>query len=335
MVCGCRRRAHGGPGGANPLVRPGRSHKGRDVAAEEIRSTFERDGFVVLDGFLSPHEIRGGVVDLPIEFPTAEEFHRDVDPHRNRRFRDEFGGIVPFPAAPKSLNLLSVHPRLVDLAGTLLDDDDLRSYSIEFWAKYTGAADYEQSFHRDYLNHTLLVPAADSPPSQIEMFVYLSDVADDLGPISLLPLHHAPDPPALPNWYPAVDGARDEEHPDWVSGIGRPDWYEHEVRVIGPAGTVVAYRIDTFHRGTNLTREGGHRFTIHTNFRKTSADWITRRAWTDDANRGTAWSEFVSAASPQQLRLFGFPLAGHAYWTDATLEGVAQRYPGFDPAPWR
>ena len=107
------------------------------------------------------------------------------------------------------------------------------------------------------------------------------------------------------------------------------------MRAVGPAGTVVAYGIDTFHRGTNLTRPGGHRFTIHSNFRTASADWITRRAWTDRANDGTAWSDFVAAASPEQLRLFGFPPPGHAYWTDATLAGLAQRYPGFDPTPWR
>ena len=315
-------------------MRPERPHKSRCVTPEEIRSAFERDGFVVLEGFLSPQEIRGGVVDLPVVVPTAEEFHRDVDPHRNQRFRDEFGGIVPFPVAPTSLNLLAVHPRLVDLAASLLEDDDLRSYSIEFWAKYTGAADYEQPFHRDYLNHTILVPAADAPPSHVEMFVYLSDVTDELGPISLLPRHHAPEAPALPNWYPRVDGQRDKDHPDWVSDIGRPDWYEREVRATGPAGTVVAYRIDTFHRGTDLTRDGGHRFTVHTNFRKASADWITRRSWTDDANRG-AWSGFVAAASPQQLCLFGFPPPGHPYWTEATLAGLAQRYPGFNPAPWR
>jgi hypothetical protein len=167
------------------------------------------------------------------------------------------------------------------------------------------------------------------------MFVYLSDVTEDLGPIALLAKRHAPHPPALPNWYPAVHGHRDEDHPDWVATHGRPGWYADEVRATGPAGTVVAYRADTFHRGTNLARDGGHRFTIHTSLRKASADWITRRAWTDQANRGTAWSRFVAAALPEQLRLFGFPPPGHAYWTDTTLAGVAQRYPGFDPGPWR
>jgi hypothetical protein len=304
------------------------------VEAADAQSTFERDGFVVLPGFLA--SVMGDAVDgLGSEFPTAEEFHSVPDSEQNRRFRDEFGGIAPFPLGTTSLNLLSVHPLLIGLARNLLEASDLRCYSVEFWAKYTGAANYEQAFHRDYLNHTILVPSADAPPSQVEMFVYLSDVTEDLGPIALLAKRHAPHPPALPNWYPAVHGHRDEDHPDWVATHGRPGWYADEIRATGPAGTVVAYRADTFHRGTNLARDGGHRFTIHTSLRKASADWITRRAWTDQANRGTAWSRFVAAALPEQLRLFGFPPPGHAYWTDTTLAGVAQRYPGFDPGPWR
>ena len=301
----------------------------------EICSEFDGEGFVILPGFLGPDELRLAVAELPSEFPTAEEFHADVDPQRNRRFRDEFGGITPFPARSTALNLLSVHPRLAELAAALLGDEDLRNYSIEFWAKYTGAAAYAQPFHRDYLNHSVVVPSPDAPPSQVEMFVYLSDVTDGLGPIALLPRRCFPDAPALPNWYPAVDGHRDDEHHDWVAHDGHPHWYEDEVKATGAAGTVIVYRIDTFHRGTEMVAPGGHRFTIHTNFRKATDDWITKRAWTDQANTGAAWADFVAAASPDQLRLFGFPPQGHPYWTDSTLAGVAERYPGFDPEPWR
>lgn len=48
------------------------------------------------------------------------------------------------------------------------------------WAKYTGAADYDQVLHRDYLNHTVLVPARTSEHQQLELFVYLLDVPDNL-----------------------------------------------------------------------------------------------------------------------------------------------------------
>lgn len=274
---------------------------GRRVPSDDVKEQFASDGFVILPAFLSPEELAAVVAHLPAAFPTAGEFHRDPNAERNHRFRDEFAGITSFPIDSTALNLLAVHPRLIDLAQMLLDDDDLRSYSIEFWAKYTGAANYEQPFHRDYLNHTLLVPADDASPSQVEMFIYLSDVSPDLGPISLLPRKHYAGAPALPNWYPLSDGQADVDHANWVSAEGRPDWYEHEVLATGPAGTVVAHRIETFHRGTNLRSQGGSRFTIHTNFRRATSDWITRRAWTDTANNGSAWTDFVVAASPRQL----------------------------------
>jgi hypothetical protein len=180
------------------------------VTAGEIRDDFDRDGFAILPAFLGPEEIRDAVADLPSSFPTPEQFHSDANPDRHRRFRDEFGGITLFPSESTALNLLSVHPRLAGLAAALMDHGDLRSYSIEFWAKYTGAADYDQPFHRDYLNHSVLVPSADAPPSQVEMFVYLSDVTDDLGPIALLPRQHVPDPPALQTGTrpPAVNPTR-------------------------------------------------------------------------------------------------------------------------------
>ena len=201
----------------------------------------------MLPGLLVDHIDDDLLGALGREFPAADEFHSDLDPKRNARFRDEFGGITPFPCSSSTLNLLAVHERLSALAAELLGTDDLRAYSIEFWAKYSGAADYEQAFHRDYLNHSVVVPDADAPASQIEMLIYLSNVDDDLGPIALLPRRHAPDMPALPNWYPATDDNHDRQQPHWTSPVGRPDWYDREHRAVGPAGTVIAYRLDTFH----------------------------------------------------------------------------------------
>ena len=295
---------------------------------------FDEDGFVVLPGFLGD-AIDGSVrAALEAEVPTAEAFHDGLDPVRDARYRSEFGGITPFPCGSVTLNLLAVHERLVDLAAELLDDADLRAYSIELWAKYTGAADYEQPFHRDYLAHSVVVPDADAPPSQVELFVYLSDVGEDDGPLTLLPRRYATGEPALPNWYPAYDGGRDGEHAGWVSPVGRPEWYVHEHRAVGPAGTVIAYRVDTFHRGTNLRRPGGARFTIHTNLRRADHDWIGRRGWPDAAAGNTAWTEFVTAATPRQLALFGVPPPGHPYWNDRTRRGLAERYPGVDADRW-
>ncbi|MEM8924638.1 MAG: phytanoyl-CoA dioxygenase family protein [Actinomycetota bacterium] len=301
-----------------------------DRAAE----AFERDGFVVLPAYLDATELSPATSDLAEVFPTANEFHDDLEPTRNERYRDEFGGITNFPFPSPELSVLAVHPSLIALAEALLMTSDLRVYSIEAWAKYTGAADYDQPLHRDYLNHSLLVPADDQPPSQAEMFLYLDDVPPDLGPPSYVPKNRTQGMPALPNWYPRTDGAVNADRPTWTSEQGRPDLYDHEISASGPAGTVVAYRIETFHRGTDLRKERGARYTIHVNYRRTDADWITRRSWTDHAN-SSRWHQFVKRASPRQLELFGFPPAGHPYWTDQTLRGLALRYPGLDTSPWR
>ena len=305
-----------------------------DGVPSTAKASFDEDGFVVLPGLLADAIDDELVEALAREFPTADEFHRDVDPERNARFRDEFGGITAFPCSSPTLNLFAVHEGLVALAAELLDADDLRAYSIEFWAKYTGAAEYEQPFHRDYLNHSVVVPDADAPAGQVEFFIYLSDVDADLGPIALLPRRHAHDTPALPNWYPASDGHDDREQPLWTSPVGRPDWYDEEHRAVGPAGTVIAYRIDTFHRGTNLERPGGARYTIHTNLRRADHDWIGRRAWADIAASDRDWQQFVVHATTRQLSLFGFPPPGHAYWNATTRGGLAQRYPGIRPERW-
>jgi hypothetical protein len=145
------------------------------------------DGFAVLPGFLTGGELAPALAELGMMFPSADGFHDRTDPRYRRYLGDEFAGIDAFPFASTELSLLAVHDRLAGLAGMLLADDDIRIYSAEAWAKYTGAADYDQALHRDYLNHTVLVPTAAPAYQQLEMFVYLVDVPDELGPRTSCP----------------------------------------------------------------------------------------------------------------------------------------------------
>jgi hypothetical protein len=295
-------------------TRPRRDDADALAAAAE---RWDDDGFVVLPGYLAD-AIGPAVDELPALFPTADEFHDDVDPARNARFRSEFGGIDPFPLAGVELSLLCVHPRLLDLAAALLRTDDLRAVSAEAWAKYTGAADYDQRVHRDFLNHTPLVPTDDLRFRQVEMFVYLGDVDEDHGPPHYVSRRVADGRPVLPNWL-----SRDDA----------PELYAAEVSAAGPAGTVVAYEIGTFHRGTQLTAPRGARYTLNVNVRPAGADWGVRHGWADRAY-SLDWYAFVGRASPRQLGLFGFPPPGHPYWTAQTLTRMADRYPDLDLAPW-
>lgn len=304
-----------------------------------VRAWFE-DGFVVLPGLLSEADLAGAREQLTVMFPTAEGFHTRADPRWERFVGDEFAGIDHLPFTAVELSLLAVHPRLVDLAALLLGQADLRLYTAEAWAKFTDANDYEQWLHRDYLNHTLLGPDPSpgtalgdgSPWGQVEMFVYLTNVPEDVGPPHLVSRRHTGDLPARPNWFPPEDGEDSDD--GFVATTGRPDLYKAEVSGAGPAGTVIAFSPGTLHRGTNLTRPGAARYTMQMGYRPAGADWAQRYAWAQHSH-DPAWWNFVARATPAQLALFGFPPPGHPYWTPASLTQLAQRYPTLDTSPWQ
>ena len=290
-------------------------------------SEWRKNGFVILPGYLPDEVLRPAIDDLDTMFPAPSGFHDGSDPRRQRYLGDEFAGIDSFPFASTELSLLAGHDLLVRLARTLLADDDPRIYSAEAWAKYTGAADYEQDLHRDYLNHTVLVPSKADEFQQVEMFVFLVDVPEDLGPPHLVPTEHTTHIAAKPNWLPRA-------YDDGFVASSHAGLYEREISAAGPAGTVVAFEQGTFHRGTGMTRPGGARYTMHLNYRRADAEWAQRHAWASRSHE-PAWYRFVHRATPSQLRLFGFPPPGHRFWTADTLAGMALRYPNLDLTPWR
>ncbi|MBP2336457.1 hypothetical protein JOF41_002635 [Saccharothrix coeruleofusca] len=287
-------------------------------------------GFAVLPGYLPAEVLRPALAELELMFPSPQAFHDGSDPRRQRFLEDEFAGIDSFPFASTEISLLAVHDLLIDLARTLLEDDDLRLYTAEAWAKYTGAADYDQALHRDYLNHTVTVPSADPRFRQLEMFVYLVDVPEELGPPHLVPRTRTTGFGAKPNWL--VPGPADIAD-DFVEP-GHAALYAHEVSAAGPAGTVVAFETGTFHRGTGLSRPGGARYSMQLGYRRAEVEWGHRTGWVA-AGHEPAWYRFVERATPRQLALFGFPPPGHPFWTEETLAGTALRYPGLDLSPWR
>lgn len=299
--------------------------------SHDTAQDWQTHGFVVLPGLIPIRELAPAVSELQLMFPSAEGFHGHSDPRYARYLDDEFAGIDSFPFRSVQVSLLAVHARLVQLAELLLQDDDIRIYSAEAWAKYTGAAQYDQALHRDYLNHTTLVPAAGPGYQQLEMFLYLADVPEQLGPPHFVSCTRTAEFPVRPNWYPRAGGADSEG--GFVSGTGSPGLYRAEVSAAGPAGTVVAFQPGTFHRGTAMSAAGGARYTMHLGYRPASAEWAQRQAWAN-CSHDPAWYQFVEHASPRQLELFGFPPPGHPFWTAETLSGMALRYPGIDLSAW-
>lgn len=283
-------------------------------------TALDRDGYVVLPSALSIDEMAPAIDELPLMYPSADEFHDAVVGPEHARFSDgQFGGVDLLPFESLAWNRLAVHPRLIELARRALGTDDVRLYQAEAWAKYSSATDYEQHLHRDYTNHTVVVPTDDARFGHVEMFLYLNGVELDTGPTYAVPHQKSRHVPLVP------------------SRLGRdvaPELYEAEEAVVGPPGTLLVYLPTTFHRGSAMRRPRAARYTMHLNWRTAAAEWAGRRGWGNWANRPT-WTSLVEGLTPDQLSVFGFPRPGHAYWTDGTIEGVQLRYPGLDMAPWR
>ena len=296
---------------------------------EDAAHAWQTDGFVILPGFLPAAELTSAVGELDLLFPSADGFHDGTDPRRERFIGDEFAGIDTFPFASTEISLTAVNHRILALAEALLGDDDIHLYAAEAWAKYTGACDYDQALHRDYLNHTVLVPSTTPGCRQVEMFVFLKDVPDELGPPHLVSREYTTGLPAVPNWLlpPGQNGA------NRFVAEADPQLYEAEVSGAGPAGTVIAFELGTFHRGTQLSAPRGAPYSMHLSFRPAGLQWGQRVGWAAKSFT-SEWVDFVSRATPRQLQVLGFPPAGHPYWTPETLAGMALRYPRLDLSPW-
>ena len=254
-------------------------------------------------------------------FPTAEEFAADADPERNEPFRVDSHRVMPrFPFEDAALNDLVVHDAMIDLAEQLLGITDPRLYQAMLSAKYAGAAPSdEQLLHADYANHTLVVPRHEPGYQQLTTFVYLSDVTPETAATRVVPRHLTADIPVERTYLSPVDYA---------------ELYAAEVAASGPAGSVLAYRPDTYHRGVRLAASGAARFMLHVSYKPASTDWLGSFAL-PDAGEDMAWHRFVPRATERQLTVLGFPAPGHPYWTPETLAGVAARYPLLDLSPWR
>jgi hypothetical protein len=183
--------------------------------------------------------------------------------------------------------------------------------------------------HRDYLNHTILVPTTTPGCRQVEMFVYLCDVPEELGPPHLVSREHTGDLPVVPNWWLQ----QGHDTPDQYAALADPALYAAEVSGSGPAGTVIAFEPGTFHRGTQLTAPRSARYSLQLCFRPSDLQWGHRDGWATKSF-AAEWSEFVSRATPRQLQTLGSPPPGHPYWTPETLAGMALRYPRLDLSPW-
>jgi hypothetical protein len=288
---------------------------------EEYRRRWHGAGWCVIEGVIPAGDLAEAQAALPDAFPTADEFADGVDPARNAPFLSERDAPrLQFPFESPALNRVGLHDRILDIAATLLETDDPRVYQAGVAAKYSDAGpDYEQLLHADYANHTLVVPRTDVGYQHLETFVYLTDVTPTTGATRFVDRR-------LTGGIPVE---RTYLH------LGEyTDLYSREEPASGPAGSVLVYRPDVFHRGVTMTEPRRARFLMNVACKHAGTDWIGYHAF-PARGEDMAWHRFMRDARLRQLRALGFPAPGDGYWTPETLAGVAARYPSLDLGPWR
>lgn len=268
-----------------------------------------------MEGFLSPGELekaRAGVFEI---FPPPDDYFTEPDRYRDL-VEHQFAGLRLGPFANQDLNRIAFHPDLVDAAERFCGTDDLQLYKIELWAKYSGVVDYDQRHHRDYGNHSLVVPRRDLRWPQLTTFILLSDVTETNGPTKVIPRSIGDHSPLVP---------REKE---------QGELFDDEVAVTGSAGSIFMYTTDVLHRASKMTGHPESRFVLLSDFSARGNPWMNKMAWPQRA-LSPAWVSMMEQATPRQRDLFGFPPVGHEYWNDQTLADVQARYPAMDMTPYR
>ncbi len=301
--------------------------------ATDIRYTadhfrqWREEGFILIEDFFRPDEYEPVLED----FETMYADCANADGIGSVLVAKEEGAIgsthpaqfknidtLPYMGS-EAINMISLHPALIQLSRALLGVDEVSLYQSHTWAKYTGEADYDQGFHCDFGNHTLTVPSDDVSMRCVDFILYLTDVTDETGALHYVTRPDCNDVLGEGRVWAPTPQQQQELLSRERSGAGR-------------AGTLLAHSIDTFHRGTNLTEENGRRFTMTVGYKARGNEMISFHVWQSAANR--PWDRVINHGSAEQLACLGIPEPGDAFWTDRTLRITQARWPDWDMASY-
>jgi hypothetical protein len=291
--------------------------------------TWRRDGGLVIENFFTAQEVAAVQADFEAVWGRRERDGQALDikqPGEIGRFNPkQFEGVGPVPLdCSPALNLIGAHPALIALAKALLGAENVYLYQCQAWAKFTGDADYDQPFHCDYPNHTLTAPGTDAGLNSVPILCYFSEVSEAHGPAHFVTRPNAERAGAPPEATLSTGGENAR-----LQDALRP----YERSSAGPAGSIFPYGIDIYHRGTNLTAPGGHRFALMACYRAASNDSVQFHAWPFHFRQ--PWQNIFNHATPEQLACFGVQPPGHPFWNETTLTRAQARYPGWDLTPYR
>ena len=261
----------------------------------EQRRSWETDGWCVLPRAIPPAALAPARVALSKLFPSAEEMSAGGSGGDQERWRTWDAAWPEFPFRSRSLNGVVVGDLMIDLAEELLGTDDVRLYLAIVSAKYAGQpSDYNQLLHTDFPNHTLTVPRPEAGYHQMETFVYLNDVGPDNGATRFVSRRRTSSIPV-------------ERHTLDFDEFA--DLYDDPADASGPAGSIVAYRPDVYHRSSDFTDPTQARYMLHVAYRPAAAEWGGYQAW-PFKGFSMEWHNFVAGGHAPAVAGSGVPAPG-------------------------
>ncbi|MAD06028.1 MAG: hypothetical protein CMP86_01300 [Gammaproteobacteria bacterium] len=291
-----------------------------EAVTDQQIAQWHKDGAVVIEDFFTAAEIAPIYADYQAQYGVQGQGDGkalDVKPagsvgasHRKQFMNVD---ILPYQGSV-AMNMISLNPRLIALAKRMLGVNEVELYQSHTWAKFTGEADYDQAFHCDFGNHTLTVPGDEAQSRTVNFVIYISDVTDGVGA-----LHYVAKDDAAAVLGDGAIVASTEQQPALLA---------RQRSASAPAGSILAYGIDTFHRGTNLTDLDGFRYTMTVSYKAVGNSQIGFHVWQFAPDR--PWYLILNHGSPQQLQCLGIPLPGDPFWTKRTLQLTQERWPDWD-----
>lgn len=270
--------------------------------SESQLDEWKRRGWIIIENLFPLSRIARAAEEVWLELPSPDRIASDGQ--IRARASGEFSGMANFPFRGLELCNIATDPAIMTVASQLLEAASVQLYQAQIWAKYAGVAKYEQTHHRDYAKNTAFGPRlANGRCEFIGMFVFLEDVSADNGPTAVVSRE-------ISGVYP-LEPARfryDEA----------PNLYDSEELAVGPAGSVLVFAGDVFHRATELTGIGATRRCLKLAVKDLCATWVSYYPGLR-VGYEPEWSDFVRGASLDQLKLLGMQRNLHEYADEINL----------------
>ncbi|NKB68155.1 MAG: hypothetical protein GKR89_13920 [Candidatus Latescibacteria bacterium] len=264
------------------------------ITDEQI-ATYRQQGFVIIENFLTADEAEAARHGFFSLFaPPYDQYIAEGRQNNTPR-----QGLFPWDHT--GLNHVTTHPDLIDAAERVLQTREIRLCEGHLGMKYAGQ-EHWHNFHIDYGNNTLGPLMEPDDFMNLACFYCFDDVDAGLAPIRMVP-------------------------------NGRPD--EEAVPMIVPGGSVCLYSVFTRHAASPFTSTKGHRPAMWVGFTRKDRLWDGGRSFSYKSGASyPGMARFIREASTRQLELLGFPPPGDPLWSERFTRAMAERYEGFDTAPY-